>query len=132
MYAGDDIPDYEVMTMVGLPVAPADAAPEKMCIRDSGSRDPEPCETGGVSFASRRCAERYHGRKTISQSAVSYTQLDVYKRQPISKPCLSSDLSLQLDSVKLDSLVIAHQPWRGEYAVSYTHLVYHIIDEFQQ
>lgn len=28
MYAGDDIPDYEVMKMVGLPVAPADAAPE--------------------------------------------------------------------------------------------------------
>ena len=33
----------------------------------------------------------------------------------ISKPSLSSDRSLQLDSVKLDSLVIAHQPWRGEY-----------------
>ena len=33
----------------------------------------------------------------------------------ISKPCPSSDRSLQLDSVKLDSLVIAHQPWRGEY-----------------
>ena len=28
---------------------------------------------------------------------------------------LSSDWSLQLDSMKLDSLVIAHQPWRGEY-----------------
>lgn len=28
LYAGDDIPDYEVMTKVGLPVAPADAAPE--------------------------------------------------------------------------------------------------------
>lgn len=28
LYAGDDIPDYEVMKMVGLPVAPADAAPE--------------------------------------------------------------------------------------------------------
>lgn len=28
MYAGDDIPDYEVMQQVGLPVAPADAAPE--------------------------------------------------------------------------------------------------------
>lgn len=28
MYAGDDIPDYEVMRKVGLPVAPADAAPE--------------------------------------------------------------------------------------------------------
>lgn len=28
LYAGDDIPDYEVMKIVGLPVAPADAAPE--------------------------------------------------------------------------------------------------------
>ena len=28
MYAGDDIPDYEVMKLGGLPVAPADAAPE--------------------------------------------------------------------------------------------------------
>lgn len=28
MYAGDDIPDYEVMQQVGLPVAPADASPE--------------------------------------------------------------------------------------------------------
>ena len=28
---------------------------------------------------------------------------------------LSPDRSLQPDSVKLDSLVIAHQPWRGEY-----------------
>ena len=35
--------------------------------------------------------------------------------EPISKACLSSDWSLQLDSTKLDSLVIAHQPWRGEY-----------------
>lgn len=28
MFAGDDIPDYEVMRMAGLAVAPADAAPE--------------------------------------------------------------------------------------------------------
>ena len=28
MYCGDDIPDYSVMCKVGLPVAPADAAPE--------------------------------------------------------------------------------------------------------
>lgn len=28
MYVGDDIPDYEVMKIVGLPVAPSDAAPE--------------------------------------------------------------------------------------------------------
>lgn len=27
-YVGDDIPDYEVMERVGLPIAPADAAPE--------------------------------------------------------------------------------------------------------
>lgn len=28
MYMGDDLPDYEVMTKVGLPVCPSDAAPE--------------------------------------------------------------------------------------------------------
>ena len=33
----------------------------------------------------------------------------------ISKTYLSSDWSLKLDSMKLESLVIAHQPWRGEY-----------------
>lgn len=33
----------------------------------------------------------------------------------ILKARLSSDWSLQPDSTKLDSLVIAHQPWRGEY-----------------
>jgi len=27
-YAGDDIPDFEVMKLAGLPIAPADAAPE--------------------------------------------------------------------------------------------------------
>ena len=36
-------------------------------------------------------------------------------RKRIPKTRRSSDRSLQLDSVKLDSLVIAHQPWRGEY-----------------
>ena len=33
----------------------------------------------------------------------------------ILKTFLSSDWSLHPDSTKLDSLVIAHQPWRGEY-----------------
>lgn len=28
LYMGDDIPDYEVMNMVGLPCCPSDAAPE--------------------------------------------------------------------------------------------------------
>ena len=36
-------------------------------------------------------------------------------RALIPKSRLSSDWSLQPDSTKLDSLVIAHQPWRGEY-----------------
>jgi len=30
LYMGDDIPDYEVMRLVGLPCCPADAAPEIM------------------------------------------------------------------------------------------------------
>ena len=44
-----------------------------------------------------------------------------YREQPpregerIYKAGHSSDRSLQLDCVKLESLVIAHQPWRGEY-----------------
>ena len=33
----------------------------------------------------------------------------------IAKVSLSSDWGLQPDPTKLDSLVIAHQPWRGEY-----------------
>jgi 3-deoxy-D-manno-octulosonate 8-phosphate phosphatase (KDO 8-P phosphatase) len=28
IYCGDDMPDYDVMKRAGLPVAPADAAPE--------------------------------------------------------------------------------------------------------
>ena len=37
------------------------------------------------------------------------------KLGPIAKVPLSSDWGLQPDPMKLDSLVIAHQPWRGEY-----------------
>ena len=37
------------------------------------------------------------------------------KVRPIAKSILSSDWGLQPDPTKLDSLVIAHQPWRGEY-----------------
>ena len=36
-------------------------------------------------------------------------------RMRIPKPSPGSDWSLQPDSTKPDSLVIAHQPWRGEY-----------------
>ena len=40
---------------------------------------------------------------------------DAATRSESQKAGLSSDWSLQPDSTKLDSLVIAHQPWRGEY-----------------
>ena len=40
---------------------------------------------------------------------------DAATRSESLKAGLSSDRSLQPGSVKLDSLVIAHQPWRGEY-----------------
>lgn len=39
VYAGDDIPDYEIMSVAGLPVAPADAVPEiKQIARYSSPR----------------------------------------------------------------------------------------------
>ena len=69
------------------------------------------CEEGGDDVKSAR--PLHPGRHTC------YNGRDKGKRhgdmKRISKPCPSSDRSLQLDSVKLDSLVIAHQPWRGEY-----------------
>ena len=36
LYMGDDIPDYEVMQLVGLPCCPADAAPEIKAISKIG------------------------------------------------------------------------------------------------
>ena len=44
-----------------------------------------------------------------------YREQPLREQERIYKDGHSSDRSLQLDSVKLDSLVIAHQPWRGEY-----------------
>ena len=44
-----------------------------------------------------------------------YREQPTGDRERILKDDHSSDRSLQLDSVKLESLVIAHQPWRGEY-----------------
>ena len=44
-----------------------------------------------------------------------YSRKLACERRRIRKAPPSSDWSLQPDSTKLDSLVIAHQPWRGEY-----------------
>ena len=50
-------------------------------------------------------------RATMAHTAGRYL---VTGCQPL-KVRLSSDWGLQLDPMKLESLVIAHQPWRGEY-----------------
>ena len=69
------------------------------------------CEEGGDDVKSARplrpglhtCYNGGYRRQGIGDSS------RIYKGLP------SSDWSLQPDSTKLDSLVIAHQPWRGEY-----------------
>ena len=84
---------------------------------DSGETASVSCEEGGDDVKSAR--PLHPGRHTC------YNGMDKGQREGdlerISKPCLSSDRSLQLDSVKLDSLVIAHQPWRGEYVPVIAH-----------
>ncbi len=76
-----------------------------------------------VETATGRCEEggmmsNQHGPYTRGYRRVNNGR---YRGQPrgdperISKAGRSSDWSLQPDSTKLDLLVIAHQPWRGEY-----------------
>ena len=48
-----------------------------------------------------------------------YNRLPTRKGELILKTGLSSDWSLQLDSMKLESLVTAYQPWRGEYVLGF-------------
>ena len=78
---------------------------------DSGETATVRCEEGGDDVKSARPLRPglhtcYNGR---------YRRQLPGDRMPIPKAALSSDWSLQPDSTKLDSLVIAHQPWRGEY-----------------
>ena len=59
-----------------------------------------------------------HGPYVRGDTRVTMVGTERSERATVSKPQKagpSTDRSLQLDSVKLDSLVIAHQPWRGEY-----------------
>ena len=78
---------------------------------DSGETAVVRCEEGGDDVKSARPLRP--GRHTCYNGWYKgQLHSDVWL---ISKTILSSDWSLQLDSMKLDSLVIAHQPWRGEY-----------------
>ena len=69
------------------------------------------CEEGGDDVKSARPLRP--GRHTCYNGRYSGKPPGDGERNP--KACLSSDWSLQPDSMKLDSLVIAHQPRRGEY-----------------
>ena len=78
---------------------------------DSGRTAAVRCEEGGDDVKSARPLRPgrhtcYNGRHSESV----HGDMDL-----INKAVLSSDWSLQPDSTKLDSLVIAHQPRRGEY-----------------
>ena len=78
---------------------------------DSGETATARCEEGGDDVKSARPLRP--GRHTCYNGG--YRGQLLSDKVQISKTHLSSDWSLQPDSTKLDSLVIAHQPWRGEY-----------------
>ena len=80
-------------------------------VEDSVETAGASCEEGGDDVKSARPLRP--GRHTCYNGRDSGKPPSDWARNP--KPCLSSDWSLQLDSMKLDSLVIAHQPRRGEY-----------------
>ena len=78
---------------------------------DSGETAGASCEEGGDDVKSARPLRP--GRHTCYNGAHRGRRPREWERIP--KARLSPDRSLQPDSVKLESLVIAHQPWRGEY-----------------
>ena len=91
-------------------------------------RNPSPCLPSGHAGHSRdtaivRCEEGGDDVKSARPLRPGlhtcyngmYRKQGVCKYARIPKTCLSSDWGLQPDPTKLDSLVIAHQPWRGEY-----------------
>ena len=77
----------------------------------SGETAGASCEEGGDDVKSARPLRP--GLHTCYNGW--YRELAACKVSLIMKSILSSDWGLQPDPMKLDSLVIAHQPWRGEY-----------------
>ena len=69
------------------------------------------CEEGGDDVKSARPLRP--GLHTCYNGV--YRESGVGNTASIVKVPLSSDWGLQPDPMKLDSLVVAHQPWRGEY-----------------
>ena len=77
----------------------------------SGGTAAARCEEGGDDVKSARPLRP--GPHTCYNGA--YRAQACRKARRIAKAPPSSDWGLQPDPTKLDSLVIAHQPWRGEY-----------------
>ena len=77
----------------------------------SGDTATARCEEGGDDVKSARPLRP--GLHTCYNGA--YSESGAGNVALIKKVSLSSDWGLQPDPTKLDSLVIAHQPWRGEY-----------------
>ena len=78
---------------------------------DSSETAAARCEEGGDDVKSARPLRP--GRHTCYNGG--YRGQPPSDWEPIPKARPSSDWSLEPDSTKPDSLVIAHQPWRGEY-----------------
>ena len=78
---------------------------------DSGETAIVRCEEGGDDVKSARPLRP--GLHTCYNGP--YRKQAAGNVRLIIKVSLSSDWGLQPDPTKLDSLVIAHQPWRGEY-----------------
>ena len=82
-------------------------------------------ETAGVNQRKAGTTSNHHGSYILGDTRATMASTKGSNRVTWSKSIktrLSSDWSLQLDSMKLESLVIAHQPWRGEYVLgSCTH-----------
>ena len=81
------------------------------CGGDSGDTAIARCEEGWDDVKSARPLRP--GRHTCYNGG--HSELGHGDIPRITKSPPSSDRSLQPDSAKPDSLVIAHQPWRGEY-----------------
>ena len=83
---------------------------------DSGGTAIVRCEEGGDDVKSARPLRPGYTRVTMGG-----TEAATWRQDANPKAALSSDWSLQPDSTKLDSLVIAHQPRRGEYVPGLVH-----------
>ena len=78
----------------------------------SGGTASASCEEGGDDVKSARPLRP--GRHTCYNGGAQRAARRRRRADPLN-PRLSSDRSLQPDLREADSLVIAHQPWRGEY-----------------